>query len=107
MRPLQPFYGFHAGGFASACCEDVYRAVSKQRAFRDDLRVLLEETKAQLTSARDSGAEFVNDAEEMILKAETEFANGEYDASNEDLRIASVLLAPALNGKPKDGPTPP
>lgn len=92
---------------ASACCQDVHVALSNRRAFRDALRSSIEAAKAQLLSLRATGASFVNDAEEMVLRAESEFENGEYDASSEDLRIASLLLTPALNEKPREGPTTP
>ena len=92
---------------ASACCDDVHLAAANQRRFRDGLRTLIDETRARLTSLRDSRAAYVNDAYEMVQKAEREFANGEYEATNEDLRIATLLLGSAANGKARAGPEPP
>ena len=92
---------------ASACCEDVHLAAANRRKFRDGLRTLIDETRARLMSLRETGIAFVNDAEEMVQKAEQEFANGEYEATNEDLRIATLLLGPASNGRPRAGPAPP
>jgi len=92
---------------ASACCEDVHLAGKQQREFRDGLRTLLDETKARLTSLRERNGAFVNDAAEMVQKAENEFARREYEATSEDLRIASLLLRPARDGKPREGPAAP
>jgi acetylornithine/succinyldiaminopimelate/putrescine aminotransferase len=92
---------------AAACCDDVHLAAANQRKFRDGLRMLLDETKAKVTRLRDTGVAYVNDAEEMVLKAEREFANGEYEATNDDLRIATLLLGSGPNGRPRGEPAPP
>ena len=92
---------------AAKCCDDVHLAAANQRKFRDGLRMLLDETKAKVTRLRDTGVAYVNDAEEMVLKAEREFANGEYEATNDDLRIATLLLGSGPNGRPRGEPAPP
>jgi len=92
---------------AAACCGDVHLAAANQRKFRDGLRTLIDETKAKVTRLRETGVAYVNDAEEMVLKAEREFANGEYEATNDDLRIATLLLGSGPNGRPKGEPAPP
>lgn len=88
---------------ASACCEDVGLAARKQRDFRDGLRRAIDETRARLALLRDKGVAFVNDAEEMVERAENEFANHKYEATNEDIRIASLLLGPVRNPKAREG----
>ena len=92
---------------AAACCDDVHLAAANQRKFRDGLRTLIDETKAKVTRLRETGVAYVNDAEEMVLKAEREFANGEYEATNDDLRIATLLLGSGPNGRPRGEPAPP
>jgi len=92
---------------AAACCGDVHLAAANQRKFRDGLRTLIDETKAKVTRLRETGVAYVNDAEEMVLKAEREFANGEYEATNDDLRIATLLLGSGPNGRPRGEPAPP
>jgi len=92
---------------AAGCCDDVHLAAANQRKFRDGLRTLIDETKAKVTRLRETGVAYVNDAEEMVLKAEREFANGEYEATNDDLRIATLLLGSGPNGRPRGEPAPP
>jgi tetratricopeptide (TPR) repeat protein len=92
---------------AASACEDAHRAAAMQRRFRDGLRSLIDETRERIKTLREAGVAYVNDAEEMVSKAEREFANGEYEATNEDLRIAGLLMGPPSEGKPKSGPTPP
>ena len=95
-----------AGNYALArgLCEDVQLAVQRQREVRDGLRSWLEDTKSQIEALRKMGLAYVNDVEEMVAKAEREFVNGDFTASTEDLRIASLLMKPALNGRVRDGP---
>lgn len=89
---------------AFALTEDVQREVQKQRETRDGLRDLLQETKAQVEALRGLGVSYVNDVEEMIARAEEEFENGEYAVASEDLRIATLLMAPAMNGRERERP---
>lgn len=94
-----------AGNYAlaQACCDDVHLAIRKQQETRDGLRSWLDETKAHVEDLRSLGLALVNDVDEMVVRAEQEFANGDYAATNEDLRIAALLMRPALNGKVRDG----
>lgn len=92
---------------AFALTEDVQREVQKQRETRDGLRDWLEEAKAQVEELRGLGVAFVNDVEEMVAKAEEEFENGDYAVASEDLRIATLLMAPATNGKERERPEAP
>lgn len=94
-----------AGNYAlaQACAEDVHLAIRRQRELRDGLKASLEETKAQIADLRDLGLAYVNDVEEMLAKAEEEFMNGDYAASGEDLRIATLLMKPSGNGKVRNG----
>ena len=89
--------------FAAACVEDVHEAVRRQRELRDRLETWLAESKAQISTLRDLGLVFVNDVEEMIGKAEEAFRRGDFGATSEDLRIASLLIKPALEGKGRAG----
>ncbi len=92
-----------AGNYAlaTALADDVHLASRRQREMRDNLRKSIDEMKAQVATFRELGLAFVNDVEEMVGKAEQEFVNGDYVATNEDLRIATLLLRPALNGRVK------
>ncbi|HEV8596064.1 MAG TPA: hypothetical protein VGR51_11125 [Thermoplasmata archaeon] len=92
-----------AGNYAlaTALAEDVHLAEQRQRDMRENLRKQIEETKSQVSRLRELGLAFVNDAEEMVGRAEVEFGQGDYAATNEDLRIATLLMRPALNGKVK------
>ena len=92
---------------ALACVEDVHLALAKQRDFRDGLRVQIAAVKAQIDMLRDSGRAFVNDVEEMVAKAEKAFDNGDYQGTSDDLRIASLLMAGAPNGRGERAPEPP
>jgi len=90
---------------ASALGEDVHLAVRRQREMRENLRRWIDETKAQVANLRELGLAFVNDVEEMVDKAEVAFGSGDYAATNEDLRIASLLMRPAANGKANGRPS--
>ena len=92
---------------AAACAQDVHAAVTRQREMRDGLRTWIDEAKKQIERLHELGLAIVNDAEEMVGKAEREFENGDYTASGEDLRIAGLLMKPALNGRARNGPAPP
>ena len=89
---------------AQACCDDVHLAIRRQREMREDLRRWLDETKAHVANLHELGLELVNDVKEMVAKAEQKFVNSDYAAATEDLRIAALLLKPALNGRVRDGP---
>ena len=95
-----------AGNYAlaSRCFGDVAVAVKKQREVRDGLKAWINETKEGLTAVRAMNLPFVNDVEEMLARAEVEFANGDFAGSSEDLRIASLLMAPALKREARDRP---
>ena len=92
---------------AAACAQDVHAAVTRQRDMRDGLRTWIDEAKKQIERLHELGLTIVNDAEEMVGKAEREFENGDYTATGEDLRIAGLLMRPALNGKARNGPPAP
>jgi tetratricopeptide (TPR) repeat protein len=94
-----------AGNYAlaGACVQDVHVAVTQQRELREGLKTWIEEAKKQVARLHELGLALVNDVEEMVGKAEREFANGDYAATGEDLRIAGLLMKPALNGKAREG----
>ncbi|MEK6851416.1 MAG: hypothetical protein AABY30_02635, partial [Candidatus Thermoplasmatota archaeon] len=89
---------------AATCAQDVHFAVKKQREMRDGLKTWIEEARKQIVRLHELGLAIVNDAEEMVGKAEREFENGDYAATSEDLRIAGFLMKPALNGRARNGP---
>ncbi len=89
---------------AASCAEDVQFAVRRAREQREGLRTWLEESKVQVVRLKEMGLAFVNDVEEMVEKADREFVSGDYAGTTEDLRIAALLMKPALNGKVRDGP---
>ena len=43
---------------------------------------------------RATGTEYANDVEEMLVRAEEEFENGDFVTSSEDLKIANLLIGP-------------
>jgi len=94
-----------AGNYALAtsCAEDVHAVVTQQREMRDGLRTWIDEAKKQIEKLHELGLAIINDAEEMVGKAEREFENGDYAATGEDLRIAGLLMKPALNEKLRNG----
>jgi hypothetical protein len=55
---------------------------------------MIEETKRKVEELREIGTDYANDVEEMVLRAEREFENGDYVNSSEDLKIASLLMGP-------------
>ena len=97
-----------AGNYALARAgtEDVHFAVRRQRELRDNLKDWLAQSKSQISALRDLGLVFVNDVEEMITKAEQAFLRGDFGATSEDLRIAGLLMKPALEGKTRGGQQP-
>ena len=87
---------------AATCAEEVHRAAQRQRESRERLRAQLEEAKVQVQNLRQLGIAFANDVEEMVGKAERAFEVGDYAATSEDLRIASLLVKPALKGQDRE-----
>jgi len=79
-----------AEDFAAEC----RRALGRQHEVRERLARTIEETKRRVVALRAGGAEYANDVEEMVLRAEREFENGDFVNSSEDLKIATLLLGP-------------
>ena len=52
--------------------------------------------------------DYANDVEEMVLRAEREFENGDFVTSSEDLKIANLLIGPRPGtrsaAKPRSAP---
>ncbi len=89
-KALQEGRYVRAEDFAAEC----RRALGRQHEVRDRLARTIEETKRRVEALRADGAEYANDVEEMVLRAEREFENGDFVNSSEDLKIATLLLGP-------------
>ena len=68
------------------------KALGKRNAVRERLARSIQETKRKVELLRAAGSEYANDVEEMVLRAEREFDNGDLANSSEDLKIASLLM---------------
>lgn len=83
---------------------DARRALGKRQEVRDRLARMIEDTKRKVEELRAVGIDYANDVEEMVLRAEREFENGDFVNSSEDLKIASLLMGPrrpdAHKGRP-------
>ncbi len=83
---------------------DARRALGKRQEVRDRLARAIEDTKRKVEELRAVGIDYANDVEEMVLRAEREFENGDFVNSSEDLKIASLLMGPrrpdAHKGRP-------
>lgn len=97
-KALQEGRYIRAEDFAAEC----RRSLGRQHEVRDRLARTIEETKRRVEALRAGGAEYANDVEEMVLRAEREFENGDFVNSSEDLKIATLLLGPPERG---GGPT--
>ena len=73
---------------------DARRALGKRQEVRERLARLIDETKQKVEELRAIGTDYANDVEEMVLRAEREFENGDFVNSSEDLKIASLLMGP-------------
>ena len=73
---------------------DARAALGKRQEVRERLARLIDETKRRVEELRAIGTDYANDVEEMVLRAEREFENGDYVNSSEDLKIASLLMGP-------------
>ncbi len=82
-------------GRADEFLQEARKAMSKRMAVRERLLKSIQETKEQVSALRASGSEFANDVEEMVLRAEKEFENGDLVNSSEDLKIAALLMGKA------------
>ena len=79
---------------AEELAADARRALGKRAEVRERLVRTIEETKLRIDELRAVGSEYANDVEEMVVRAEREFENGDYVTSSEDLKIASLLMGP-------------
>ncbi len=86
-----------AEDFAAEC----RRALGRRQEVRERLAHTIEETKRRVEILRATGIEYANDVEEMILRAEREFENGDFVNSSEDLKIATLLLGPPDRATPR------
>jgi cell division septum initiation protein DivIVA len=73
---------------------DARRALGKRQEVRDRIARTIGETKRMVEELRAIGIDYANDVEEMVLRAEREFENGDFVNSSEDLKIASLLMGP-------------
>jgi len=73
---------------------DARRALGKRQEVRDRIARMIDETKRKVEELRAIGIDYANDVEEMVLRAEREFENGDFVNSSEDLKIASLLMGP-------------
>ena len=88
---------------ATTCAQDVGAADKRQRDMRENLRSQIATAKARIEGMKELGLAYVNDAEEMVGKAERAFTDADYAGTSEDLRIAALLLEPARKGAPREG----
>ena len=79
---------------------DARRALGKRLELRDRLARTIEETKRKVEQLRAIGTDYANDVEEMVLRAEREFENGDFATSSEDLKIATLLIGPPGDRNP-------
>ncbi len=82
-------------GRAEELLQEARKAMSRRMAVRERLQRSIQETKEQVGALRASGSDFANDVEEMVLRAEKEFENGDLTSSSEDLKIATLLMGKA------------
>lgn len=86
-----------AEDFAAEC----RRALGRRQEVQERLAHTIEETKRRVEILRATGIEYANDVEEMVLRAEREFENGDFVNSSEDLKIATLLLGPPDRAGPR------
>ena len=93
---------------AIAFASDARKALGKRQEIRERLARSIEETKRSLDELRAAGMDYANDVEEMVLRAEREFENGDFVTSSEDLKIANLLIGPRPGtrsaAKPRSAP---
>ena len=85
---------------AEELAAEARRALGKRQEVRDRLARTIEETKRKVVELRAVGTDYANDVEEMVLRAEREFENGDFATSSEDLKIATLLMGPPSNRTP-------
>ena len=90
---------------AEELAAEARRALGKRQEIRERLARTIEETKRKVEELRAIGTDYANDVEEMLLRAEREFENGDFVTSSEDLKIASLLIGPR-SAPHKGRPTP-
>ncbi|OGS50480.1 MAG: hypothetical protein A3K65_09510 [Euryarchaeota archaeon RBG_16_68_12] len=79
-------------GRAEEAVVEARKALGKRQAVRDRLARAIQDTKRKVELLRAAGSDAANDVEEMVLRAEREFENGDLVNSSEDLRIATLLM---------------
>jgi len=79
---------------AAALASDARKALGKRHEVRERIARTIEETRRKLEELRATGTEYANDVEEMLVRAEEEFENGDFVTSSEDLKIANLLIGP-------------
>ncbi len=82
------------GAYARAIehLERALQAFSRRTNARAALAKAIEETQTRVRLLKGRGLTFFPDIQEVLTRAEREFQRGNFTASSEDLRIATVLL---------------
>jgi hypothetical protein len=73
--------------------ERAHAAFVRRKDARRALAKAIEETRARVRMLETSGLPFLPDIQELLGRAEREFADGNFSGSSEDLRLAALLLA--------------
>ncbi len=96
LRDARKALGEGRYGRAEECLLEAHKALGKREIARDKLAREIQDTKDKVELLRAAGSDAAGDVEEMVLRAEREFENGDLVGSSEDLRIATLLMGKAV-----------
>ena len=74
--------------------EECHAALARHQSVRETLVGQIQETRGKVEQLKASKADYARDVEEVLERAEKEFARGNFAACYEDLRIAILLIGP-------------
>jgi len=86
---------------ATELVDDHATALARHASARESLVGQLRETRAQIERLKVAKTGYAGDVEEVLVRAEKEFALGNLDACSEDLRVAKLLMGPKAPDAPK------
>lgn len=74
--------------------EECNAAMARRQSVRETLSAQIRETRAKVGELKARMADYAEDVEEVLERAQAEFSRGNFGACSEDLRIANLLIGP-------------
>lgn len=88
--------------------DECHAALERRQTVRESLHGQIQETRAKVDALKASKADYARDVEEVLDRAQSEFARGNFGACAEDLRVANLLIGPkSLEARAKATTPPP